>query len=287
MTSAKTRETFHQASINMFKRIYILSCALAFSMSLAAEQLPVAKTWSLFCQDDPAKSTCEEAFPTTLEGAMLPYILHHELDANGEGIVWKMANWLELHNPPRRNDRTGITESFEFRATAHMAVFREFWTYENGPGGKIRKKDWVRRTVAHITAGGTDESAPIIRVSGSVASPSRPNLSSFDAAAQSNVKGAHPVTWKGETLGWIAVSWSARKYELNTDARWMKAGLNDSMAKASTNFSENYKYEAGLRARNQTLRWGFAVWPSDTQVDPGFKWPASRPDFKIPPLDKQ
>ena len=237
--------------------------------------------------DDPAQKTCEDAFPETLDGAMFPHTLHQELDAHGEGMVWKMADWVELHNPPRANDRTGLSESFEFRATAHMAVFREFWTYEQLPGGKIRKKDWVRRTVAHITAGGTDKSSPIIQVSGSGASPSRPKLSSFSAAAQSNVKGAHAITWKGKTLGWIAVSWSARKYRLATDARWMEVGLNDSMAKASTNFSENYNYKPGLKSRSHILTWGFVVWPSNTKVDPGFEWPASRPDFKIPPLDNQ
>lgn len=49
--------------------------------------------------------------------------------------------------------------------------------------------------------------------------------------------------------------------------------------------AKGYKYEAGQIGRLNSLNWGFIVWPSNAQKELGFKWPESKSDFKIPPMD--
>lgn len=238
-------------------------------------------SWGYYCQDSPALNTWKDAWPESFDGAIRNSQIHHEIDEHGEGIVWKMAHWLVVHNPPHQRDRVELSANFEFRATAHLAVVREFWTYRPDDKGKLRKAEWVRRTVAHITAGGSREEDPAIRASATRDPRSKSGFkrSLFDSEAWSNNAGAHPIAWKGKTLGWIAVSWTARDAWLRTNTWWLKAGEDDHLAQLTTKIQPKPDYGG------HNLSWNFAVRKSAEGIEQDLGSPSERPDYKLPPMD--
>ncbi len=225
-----------------------------------------------FCYHSPAKDSCGDAQPETFDGALMMAPVHRELDEHGEGVEWKVAHWLEVHDPPNQGDSVALPGAFEFQATAHLAVVREFWTYEADAKGGPRKKEWVRRTVAHITAGGEGENAPVLRVSAHLDGDSKiQSDTDFNTAATAVRYSPTLITWEGKAIAAIDVKWQAEGQWLRSYGTWTEAGQVRPL---------------GTYAR--ALNWTFGVWKAGRTpaIDPGFRWPESRPGFELPPIDQ-
>lgn len=225
----------------------------------------------LFCWASPAPNSWKVATPETFENAIRSKQFHHTTDEHGEGIRWGLAQWTEVHNPPHQRDSVAGRDPFVFRVTSHLLVFREFWTYENDPDGRPRKKEWIRRTVAHITAGGPNEEDPAIHVWAKDIGKTRPGkrVNQVTASARSNRGSDLSIRWKGTTIASVAVdwTWNAPNNELETDYRVVKNGRI-------------------VGSGDNSLHWGFALRKTADGISSVRESPRTRPDFILPPNDE-
>jgi hypothetical protein len=234
---------------------------------------PEQSRMRLYCIRSPDQIRIERAHPETFEALYQPVLLR-ALDEHGEGIEWSAAHWLEVHDPPTQGDSAALPATYEFRATAHLAVLRSFWTYEKTDHGKFRKKEWVLRTVAHVTAGGAGDGAPVLRASAWLDAKGKLHGSSLeDAQAFSNAGQPVTIFWKGKPIASVDVSWKVENGQLVTSSgKWAGAGRS-----------------RGVGTFAHYLYWNFGVWeeyPSQLIRSTPLPWPKNRPNFKLPPLDQ-
>jgi hypothetical protein len=264
------------------KRLVVPVCSLAALLACSHCALSQEKTTEaavalrILCVDSPALNTWKNATPETFEGAIRAREIHHEVDEHGEGIRWGLAQWVVVHNPPHQRDEVGIPGRFDFRATSHLVVFREFWTYGKD-GKKGLKKEWVRRTVAHLTAGGPEEDDPAIRYGveheGIKSVP-------FAAEAQANQGNAYPISWKGKTIAWIKSGWTARGTRYEADYECFRNQEDVVAARGGK------RIVSRLALGSIYLSWGFVVRRSPDGIEPDLGSPGVRPNFIIPPKDE-
>jgi len=254
-----------------------LACLLC-----ASSQEQTEKTaWRIFCFASPALNTWKNATPASFEAAIRARDLHHEVDEHGEGIVWGLAHWVEIHNPPHQMDSVGFPGGFEFRATSHVLVFRECWTYVKDSKGALRKKEWVRKTVAHLTAGGANEEDPALRyrVEHDSRTKSKFKEVPFDSHARSNRGEPYPIVWKGKTIAWITSGWIARGNRFEADYGCIRSGKKGVPAKTG-NRAGPMPTEGSIY-----LNWSFVVRRSAAGIKPDPGSPGIRLNFIIPPND--
>lgn len=260
----------------------LLATWLSCSHSALAQVKEVESAWRIYCFASPAPNTWKNATPENFEGAIRSKSFHHEVDEHGEGIRWGLAQWVEIHNPPRQRDVVDFPGRFEFRATSHVLVFREFWTYEKDGKGVLRKKEWVRRTVADLVAGGPNKEDPAIRYGVERNSRSKSGFKDvpFAAHAHANHGEACPIVWKGKTIAWVKSGWTARgnMFEAEYGCFWSNQHLVPAKG--------GKRIVPMLASGSIYLNWSFTVRPSADGIDPDRGIPDRRPNFVIPPKDE-
>jgi hypothetical protein len=269
------------------KSLVVRVCSLVAWLACLDPVLSQQKTteaespFRVYCLDSPALNTWKNATPKSFEVAIRAQKIHHELDEHGEGIRWGLAHWVEVHNPPHRRDQVDIPGKFEFRATSHLLIFREFWTYKND-GKKGRKKEWVRRTVAHLTAGGPDKDDPGIRYGFEDDSEFKKGTGAkpFDAKALANRGEAYPIAWKGKTFAWIKSGWAAKDNRFEADYECFRD------EKGEVAIPGKKRIATRLALGSIYLNWSFVVRRSPDGITPDLGSPGPRPEFIIPPKDE-
>jgi hypothetical protein len=257
----------------------------ALSSSFGLADIADQQSLKLFCYDSPAEATWSNALPATFEGAVRGRNLHHEVDEHGQGIIWGWAHWIKVDDPPIATEGASLDSAFKFDATAHLVVFREFWTYDQDSTGKLQKKDWVRRTVCHITAEAPTGKTPSLQVAAERDRSGHLRVVGFDAAAHSNKTGAEAIRWDGRTIGWVSVAWSAQQDLLRTDYRWYDPSENSALA-ANTQNALRLKRPLYVAPRGGLdLSWAFVLSESPIERKSGFEPPAEQRVFVLPPFE--
>ena len=251
---------------------------------------PLQNPLHLYCQDCPAKNSWGKVTSDTFDGAVKSRRLHHEIDEQGEGVLWGWAHWLEVEGRPYTTQQASANEEFHFRPLAHLLIFREFWTYERDTNGKLRKKEWVRRTVCHLKAGDAEDKISAIRVNGSRKSNGGYKKEIFHGAAHSNQNGAEPVTWKGKTIGWASVAWASKDanngngVRLETAYRWFTPSQKQ-FASSKENVLRLDKPVYTKNGGQFGLQWNFAFFESfeaGVHKEEGYRLPRLSEKFVLP-----
>ena len=249
-----------------FTFLFVCILMLFVQMSVRGED---SDHLHLFCLASPGKSSWTKAMPSSFEESICLRRVHHEIDEHGEGVVWGLAHWVDIEDPPLAPEQAEMGEQFTFKAVAHLLVFREFWLYEKDSSGKLQKKEWVRRTVRHIRTGEERGNATSVMVKQYERADGKYEIEGFNAAAHSNRKGFDAIHWNGKAIGWVSVALLANGTTLTTDYRWHPGSDQDKSSDKRNTLSlrnRSYHGKGGFRE----LRWSFASFQNREKKEAGF-----------------
>jgi len=237
----------------------------------------------LYCVVSPVKSEWAEASPLTFEKAIYDKVLHQELDEHGEKIVWSAAHWVEVNEPILETNNVALDEEMKYEVKSHLVIFRGFWTYDKDGN----KKEWVRRTVNHITAGAAD-GRNTLKVSTEKITSGRYRIVKPEGDACSNVLGSQEIKWKGKTIGWASVAWLVREGNLLTKWMWYHSNVNPLYIKDTRNILHlkgRHDYNTSI-TDGKKLDWSFVLSRTGIGNSTNYHDPAQdERNIIIPPKD--
>ncbi len=296
-----TRRTFMKTSALTVGAVTLLSKGTAL-----AEEGTGSSSGGLLlvCIDEPANASFNNAWPSTWKSAVRSQKIFHERDHFGEGVDWSLVHWVELSKWPKRRDAVPAASGSHFgQAIAHMLVTKSYWRYDSFQPIPFapKKKEWVTRTIAHLTAGGITKDHEMFQVTTS----NETTLVYADVKDNSNKKQPEPLkNWEGATVGWALVSLVVTNFCLRSDAVFVPKSIKKSDGFSyslnvsaeivkGVGVSGGFSYQTAFElsapppASPIELNWTFAIRKNLDNIDKSDNWQPPNPGITEPKAKEQ